>query len=262
MKMKKRAMSRFWDEKHLLLQKLEKLEARMDKRHKRDNDRWFRSIKKRGRKYPIELENPNPLPCTSKSKQHSWKIWSTRGYDIYGETCTVCKARRERWMTKEEKAAEKEKRRRFDLRSKELHRINWEVQNWVTKHGGGFDSVTRILTMCNREFKDPFAAYLTSLAKKYPKRVFEVRVDDDHFCGSSLFFITHDCDKKGVDGGREFMGTTVWYIGQCTYDPPVSFFLYPSHIESKYEGNKRDGLISVLRKLQVREKQLGKGRFS
>lgn len=62
-------------------------------------------------------------------------------------------------------------------------------------------------------------------AKKYPE-VQVVGVDDDHHASSSLILVPH-YDKRRKD----YWGTTVVYIAQCSGEEPITFFLYPSHLE-------------------------------
>jgi hypothetical protein len=62
-------------------------------------------------------------------------------------------------------------------------------------------------------------------AKKYPEDVRIVGVDDSYYSGSDLVLIEH----RGKVG---YHGTTVIFIAQCSGDPPVRFFLYPSHRDS------------------------------
>jgi len=68
----------------------------------------------------------------------------------------------------------------------------------------------------------------------------EVRCDDSAHCGSSVFLIPHETDK-------EYWGTTVVYIPQCTDDQNM-FFLYPDHLNR---------FVKELQKIQMRTQAKG-----
>jgi len=65
-----------------------------------------------------------------------------------------------------------------------------------------------------------------------------LRCDDSYFCSSRLYLIPHETNDR-------FMGTTVFYIPQCTGEQN-QFFLYPDDL---------DDLIVELKKIQKREKE-------
>ena len=67
-------------------------------------------------------------------------------------------------------------------------------------------------------------------AKKHPRDVRVVGVDDSYFASSSLVLVEHKA-------ARQYMGTTVVVIPQCTGEDPLEFFLYPCD---------REGLIEAL----------------
>lgn len=71
-------------------------------------------------------------------------------------------------------------------------------------------------------------------AKLYPDYVQVVRCDDDWHAGSSLIIIQHK-NKK------DYMGTTIQYIPQCTGEQPIRFFLYDSHRTSLIKALKNIG---------------------
>jgi hypothetical protein len=83
-------------------------------------------------------------------------------------------------------------------------------------------------------------------AKRYPKDVRIVGIDDSYFASSILVLIEHKT-------ARTYMGTTVVVIPQCTGESPLEFFLYPDH---------RRGLLGALlgigaaaRPIERRERQ-------
>lgn len=57
-------------------------------------------------------------------------------------------------------------------------------------------------------------------AKKYPREVRCLYIDDSYFCNSSLVLVEHR-------HARAYMGTTAVVIPQCTGESPMEFFLYP-----------------------------------
>ena len=66
--------------------------------------------------------------------------------------------------------------------------------------------------------------------KRHLKDVRIVGVDDSYFASSYLVLVEHKT-------ARQYMGTTVVVVPQCTGEDPLEFFLYPSH---------RKGLIEAL----------------
>ena len=75
-------------------------------------------------------------------------------------------------------------------------------------------------------------------AKKYPEEVTIVGCDDAYFAGSTIVLIEHRTEKS-------YMGTSMYYIPQCTGEAPTQLFLYPWH---------RTNLIAALRKLGKKRK--------
>jgi len=80
-------------------------------------------------------------------------------------------------------------------------------------------------------------------AKKHPARIFVARIDDGHFCGSNIVFLTNETEQQ-------YWGASAWVIPQCTGEKPMRFFLYPGDSDSllealtavrKRERVKRDG---------------------
>lgn len=60
-----------------------------------------------------------------------------------------------------------------------------------------------------------------------------VGVDDDHHSSSSLVLVPHfDTHRK------DYWGTSVVYIPQCSGGEAVTFFLYPGHLEGLMDGFK------------------------
>jgi len=74
-------------------------------------------------------------------------------------------------------------------------------------------------------------------AKKYKKHVEIVHCDDDLFASSDLVIIQNSWRK-------DYFGTTVVYIPQCTTELPIKFFLYPHH---------QRNLIKALKKIKLND---------
>jgi hypothetical protein len=79
-------------------------------------------------------------------------------------------------------------------------------------------------------------------AKRHPKDVRIVGVDDSYFASSFMVLIEHKTT-------RSYMGTSVVVIPQCTGEDPLEFFLYPSH---------RKGLMETLRSIYAAAKPIKK----
>jgi len=160
---------------------------------------------------------------------HLWKISSFSSKKVH-EYCGRCDEQRERALTSAERKNYKQHARARD----NLHTL-----------GRAFADKTRGLT-----------GYDMMLAaerweKKHPDRIMVARVDDSHFSSSSLVFLTNEDPKHPPDPFKDqsktepyWMGTTVYYVAQCSGDKPVPFFLYPNHV---------DGLIDVLKKIKKRQ---------
>lgn len=77
-------------------------------------------------------------------------------------------------------------------------------------------------------------------AKKHRKHVEIVHCDDDLFASSDLVIIQNKWRK-------EYFGTTVIYIPQCTTELPIKFFLYPHH---------QRNLIKALQKIKLGDEDM------
>jgi hypothetical protein len=148
---------------------------------------------------------------------HQWKRCHTRGFNFIGEVCK-CGEQREREATK---AEAKEVRVRWKLEQaqmKALHALAHSVDNRFKKN--------------YHEWKEKGWDLIEKLEKFAAKRpqIRMVRVDDSSFTNSELVFVPHTYDTPKL--GCAYMGTTVIFIAQCAGDPPVEFFLYPSHLRN------------------------------
>jgi predicted RNA-binding Zn-ribbon protein involved in translation (DUF1610 family) len=76
-------------------------------------------------------------------------------------------------------------------------------------------------------------------AKKYPE-VQIVAVDDNHHSSSALVLVPH-FDKREKD----YWGTTLVYIPQCSGEDAIDFFMYPSHLEGFMDGFKAMRLFAL-----------------
>jgi len=180
--------------------------------------------------------------------EHKWKSYGHRGGGKRGKTflcltCDKCKAHSERPATESERKKIHADRVLFDRRTKLMHKAWRPVQKlWDDIEKSGIGWV--------RNGKDKLSAGMERLAKRFPEHVHYARVDDDYHCGSDLWFVSHFYDDKKV--GRGYWGTSVVYIGQCSDDPPVRFFLYPnSHM--KY-------VLATVAKLDKKARALNKGK--
>jgi len=107
------------------------------------------------------------------------------------------------------------------LRELEIHRIYHQFQKRVLKYAG---------------YEAMRAA--ERFAKSHPS-VAIVRCDDDFHASSSLVLIPHEDEK-------EYFGTSVAFIPQCTGEKTIIFFLYDCHL---------DGLLTALRLVRKRSRQ-------
>jgi len=186
--------------------------------------------------------------------EHKWKRYGHRGGGKGGQTfvcltCDKCKEHSERPATEPERKKIHADKVLFERRQKLMHKAWRPVQKlWedIEKSGVGWprgDSETA-------GGKDKLAAGMERLAKRFPEHIHNARVDDDYHASSDLWFISHFYDDEKV--GRGYWGTSVVYIGQCSDDPPVRFFLYPdSHM--KY-------VLATATKLHKKARALNKGK--
>jgi len=156
----------------------------------------------------------------ASSHAHQWERWSTRGDKFVGEACK-CGARREREATTAEAKKLRAASKLMWAQGKALHALAHSVDRrfkngpykWKEK---GWDLIEKL---------EKF------IAKRPQIRM--ARVDDSSFSNSELVFIPHTYDAPKL--GCSYMGTTVVFVAQCTGDPPVEFFLYPSHLRNLIE---------------------------
>lgn len=149
---------------------------------------------------------------------HRWRRWGYRGMKknqtFISEGCK-CGERRERPATEPERLKIHADHKLFMQRNKLLH-VAWRpVQDLLKKYA----------TSTTQDVKWRFMNAMERLQKKYPDYIRYVRVDDACHANSDLWFVSHKYDDPKL--GRAYWGTSVVYIGQCSDDPPVSFFCYP-----------------------------------
>jgi hypothetical protein len=145
-----------------------------------------------------------------------------------GFYCTRCKERVERKATPGERAFHaKWYRNPLDtaMSTGGVHKVWHEFQR----------KFKPVNALGNHEWDDRVPAYdlmerIEKWAKKYPKDVFCLGVDDSHFASSLLVLIEHRTEN-------DYMGTSAVVISQCSGAPPAEFFMYPGH---------RDALIAAL----------------
>lgn len=154
--------------------------------------------------------------------KHRWKIAAWSSKDIH-EACR-CGERRERAPTKTEA-------RQLARYFKEQHRPM---------------GVHKVWDAYGKAMGDLIGYARMEAARKWAEKKGHVRsgaisfatVDDNHFCGSLLVFITHETKREHIGDFKSrrhapsWMGVTVEYIPQCTGEKPVRFFLYPSDLHS------------------------------
>lgn len=111
---------------------------------------------------------------------------------------------------------ERERSKREEKNATLTHRIARKVDKIREKHVKGW----------------PLMQALNAFARKNPKDVQVVGCDDSLFANSDLFLIDHKVP-------RAYMGTTVLFVPQCTGEDPISFFLYPNHVDALLKALKR-----------------------
>lgn len=154
---------------------------------------------------------------------HRWQRCGTTGGTKLGratilERCAKCQEEVERLATRAECAKLREERRREYARSREFHRAWYPAQRLLARYG----------RMADQDSKLKLSDALGRLMARFPGLVRHVRVDDDYFTCSDLWFIMHKCEDESL--GREYWGTSVVFVSQCAPDPPVVFFCYPHHM--------------------------------
>jgi hypothetical protein len=183
-----------------------------------------------------------------KHETHKFKMWGhrgmagTRGKTFICERCSVegCKEQRERPATEAERKKIAAGWARHEAQQKLMHKAWRPAQKLMDEYKGVIDQGRKCELMSKLE----------RLSEKFPEHIFYVRVDDDAFSGSDLWFFPHWYDSKA--SGKGFWGTTVVFIPQCADDPFVRFFLYPtSHMRP---------LLAMLKKFDAMERKLNKGK--
>lgn len=175
---------------------------------------------------------------------HRWVRAHTRGIlkdnTFVGEKCR-CGERRERQATFAEWRKIATDWNNGQRQSKLMHAVWRKVQKvWeVYKEAR------------TQDLKWKFMQKMHRLAERYPDHIRCAAVDDDCHASSDLWFISHKFEHPKL--GKGYWGTSVIYIGQCSSDAPVGFFLYPdSHALN---------VMGVLKQLDVEARRLnGRGR--
>lgn len=148
---------------------------------------------------------------------HQWRRLGTRGNKVVTEIC-ACEARREREATKAEQKQIRERSKLFWAQATAMHKL-WR-------------SITKRFKNGNNEWKEKGWDLIEGLEEFAAERpqIRMVGVDDSSFSNSDLVLIPHTYDTPKL--GCSYMGTTVVFVAQCAGDPPVEFFLYPSHLRN------------------------------
>lgn len=179
--------------------------------------------------------------------EHEWErmgfrgVTGARGKTFITFRCTTedCRSVFERPATEPERKKIRALWIRNERRQKLMH-VAWRpIQKVLEDFGSPQDQDTKLKLMSKLE----------RLSEKFPEFVHYVKVDDDYHAGSDLWFVSHKYEDQKI--GKGYWGTTVIYIAQCSPDPPVRFFLYPSHMA---------GLFDVVKKLRATERKLNAGK--
>lgn len=156
-----------------------------------------------------------------RKHSHRWKrtAWSQR---LIWEECR-CGERWERPATPAEIKQNKKEQALSWKKSEFLHRLFHKI---LKKFGDGehFTMKGWDLMQAMRKF-----------AKGHPE-IQHAGVDDSSFSGSDIWLIPHYIDSKKF--GREYMGTTLLYIPQCSGEAPIEMFMYPAHLEGVLKALK------------------------
>ncbi len=146
----------------------------------------------------------------------------------FGFRCDKCGETVERKATPKERALHE---KRVDWNGKpNVHKVWHEFQRRFKKddvyRSIGFDLMVRV----------------EKWAKKHPREVRCLHIDDSYFANSLLLLVEHR-------HARGYMGTTAVVIPQCTGEKPIEFFLYPGD---------RDALIVALKSIRAAARPLAK----
>lgn len=157
--------------------------------------------------------------------RHVWKRSSMSrglGKNMTNVYQCECGHEKERKATKREQERSERNWKNASLTHETFHRAQKIVQKHEETWGQRVSPGWNLIQAMER------------FAKRNPKDVQQVGIDDSHFASSDLFLIDHKVP-------REYMGTTVLYVPQCTGEKPISFFLYPRHCNA---------LVKALKKIQ------------
>lgn len=151
-------------------------------------------------------KNPKRL-MTKTTHRHKHRLLGANSKEITFK-CTTCGDQKSRPITaKERKVTGMDEL--FD-RKLSIHRV-WHAFSKKFMKGGSFKLKGYDLMKAVEKW-----------AKKYPRDVRTVGIDDGDFCNSDLVLVDH----KTKD---QYMGVTAVVIPQCTGEDPLCFFMYPSH---------------------------------
>ena len=163
------------------------------------------------------------------SHKHKFTVFSWTGTATVTVKC-ACGVMVSRAQTKKEQAYTKA-RQQFSLTAgTALHRANHKLQKLLKTHAS--KSTYEKSALIERFMKTPLG-----------KTVLQSGVDDDMFMSSDLFLVPSMYNDPKL--GSDFMGTSVYYLGQCEQKEAV-FFLYPGHARQ---------LINVLKQIEKWEKK-------
>lgn len=141
-----------------------------------------------------------------KKHHHRFETLGSRP-GIVVESC-ACGEKRERTMT----SAERRREQRIQAETDRMHRVYKEFRTEFRAEPGGRWNWTGYELMERIE----------EWAKKHPRDVLVMGIDDGTFSSSTLAFILHR------DGGR-LWGTSVVGVTQNDGQPPFEYFMYPGH---------------------------------
>lgn len=155
--------------------------------------------------------------------------------------CKSCDYRSKRPMTKREQANFDKSQKRLTERTNKLHKVwhEFSAKFMAFKDTGpitiGGKTYKKNMNRDGWKYQGfDFMERVERWAKKYPKDVYVLRIDDSYHASSDLVFVLHR------SGERTNWGTSVVVITQCDGIPPKEYFMYPGHAK---------GIAEVLNKI-------------
>lgn len=125
--------------------------------------------------------------------------------------------------TPAERSYLKAETKEMNRHSTEIHRV-WHA--FCRRFGGGPDQKWKLKGYA-------FMQAVERWAKKYPE-VQVVSVDDNHHAGSYLVLVPHYDEIQ-----KEYWGTTLVYIPQCSGEDAIDFFMYPGHLDGFWDAMEK-----------------------